>query len=114
MKILLDESLPRKLKYDFDKEHEVLSVREQGWLGKKNGVLLKLMAEYSFDLFITVDKNLQYQQNLEPIPPTIVVLRASDNRRETLSLLIPKILSCCKKEMLKKWLRFSEPKPTLR
>lgn len=96
MKILLDESLPRKLKYDFDKEHEVLSVKEQGWLGKKNGVLLKLMSEYSFDLFITVDKNLQYQQNLEPIPLTIVVLRASDNRRETLSLLIPKIFKLLK------------------
>ena len=94
MKILLDESLPRKLKYDFDNEHEVLSVREQGWLGKKNGVLLKLMSENSFDLFITVDKNLQYQQHLEPIPLTIVVLRASDNRRQTLSLLIPKILNC--------------------
>ena len=93
MKILLDESLPRKLKYDFDSEHEVLSVREQGWLGKKNGVLLKLMSENGFELFITVDKNLQYQQNLEPIPLTIVVLRAADNRRETLSLMIPKIFN---------------------
>lgn len=91
MKILLDESLPRKLKFDFDKEHEVLSVREQGWLGKKNGVLLKLMSGNGFELFVTVDKNLPYQQNLEPIPVTIVVLRAKDNRRETLSLLIPKI-----------------------
>lgn len=91
MKILLDESLPRKLKYDFEKEHEVLSVKEQGWLGKKNGVLLKLMAASGFELFITVDKNLSHQQNLESIPVTIIVLRAKDNRRGTLSLLIPKI-----------------------
>ncbi len=102
MKILPDESVPRKLKYDFDKEHEVSSVREQGWLGKKNGVLLELMSENSFELFITVDKNLQYQQNLEPIPLTIVVLRAKDNRRETLSLLIPKIFTLLQEGNLKK------------
>ena len=102
MKILLDESLPRKLKYYFDNEYEVLSVREQGWLGKKNGVLLKLMSENSFDIFITVDKNLQYQQNLQQFPLTIVVLRASDNRRQTLSLLIPKIFKLLKEGNVKK------------
>ena len=102
MKILLDESLPRKLKYDFDKEHEVLSVRELGWLGKKNGELLRLITENSFELFVTVDKNLQYQQNLEPIPVTIVVLRAKDNRRETLSILIPKIFDLFQEGNIKK------------
>lgn len=40
MKILLDESLPRKLKYDFPEEHIIFSVRDKGWLGKKNGELL--------------------------------------------------------------------------
>ena len=39
MKILLDESLPRKLRNDFNEEHEVLTVRDMGWLGKKNGEL---------------------------------------------------------------------------
>ena len=39
MKILLDESLPRKLRYDFEDEHEVRTVRDMGWLGKKNGEL---------------------------------------------------------------------------
>jgi hypothetical protein len=43
MKILLDESLPRKLKNDFGNEHEVWTVRDRGWLGQKNGALLKLM-----------------------------------------------------------------------
>lgn len=37
MKILLDESLPRKLRYDFGAEHEIWSVRDKGWLGKKMG-----------------------------------------------------------------------------
>jgi len=51
MKILLDESLPRKLRSDFGSEHEVWTVRDKGWIGKKNGVLLKLMTENGFELF---------------------------------------------------------------
>ena len=91
MKILLDESLPRKLRHDFSEGHEVLTVRDMGWLGKKNGELLRLMAENNFGFFITVDRNLPYQQNLQRLPFTIFVLRATDNTRETLRLLIPKI-----------------------
>ena len=62
-----------------------------GWLGKKNGELLKLMTENNFGLFVTVDRNLPYQQNLERFKLTIFVLRAKDNTRNTLRLLIPKI-----------------------
>ncbi|MEX8547238.1 MAG: DUF5615 family PIN-like protein [Mucilaginibacter sp.] len=91
MKILLDESLPRKLKYDFGEEHEVLTVRDMGWLGKKNGKLLKLMTDNRFELFITVDRNLPYQQNLQRLPLTIIVLRAKNNTRETLKRLVPGI-----------------------
>ncbi|MEJ7682288.1 MAG: DUF5615 family PIN-like protein [Segetibacter sp.] len=91
MKILLDESLPRKLRNDFSEEHEVLTVRDMDWLGKKNGELLRLMTENNFTLFITVDRNLPYQQNLTRLTLTIIVLRAKDNTRKTLRLLIPKI-----------------------
>ena len=89
MKILLDESLPRKLRSDFGSEHEVRTVRDKGWLGKKNGELLKLMIADNFQLFITVDKNLPYQQNLDRLPLTIFVLNAKDNRRSSLQKLIP-------------------------
>ena len=91
MKILLDESLPRKLKYDFSEEHEVRTVRDMLWLGKKNGELLKLMTDNNFELFITVDRNLPYQQNLQRLPLTIIVLRAKNNTRQTLKILVPKI-----------------------
>ncbi len=91
MKILLDESLPRKLKNDFGTNHEVWTVRDKAWLGQKNGALLKLMGEDNFELFVTVDRNLQYQQNLDRLPLTIFVLCAADNRRETLAELIPKL-----------------------
>ena len=89
MKILLDESLPRKLRSDFGSEHEVWTVRDKGWLGKKNGELLKLMIADNFKLFITVDKNLPYQQNLDRLPLTIFVLNSKDNRRSSLQKLIP-------------------------
>lgn len=62
-----------------------------GWLGKKNGELLKLMTGSSFEIFVTVDRNLPYQQNLQRLSLTIFVLRSKDNTRETLRLLIPKI-----------------------
>jgi predicted nuclease of predicted toxin-antitoxin system len=89
MKILLDESLPRKLRNDFGKDHEVWTVRDKGWLSKKNGELLKLMINDGFELFVTADQNLQYQQNVEKLPLTIAVLHGSDNRRSTLQTIIP-------------------------
>ena len=92
MKILLDESLPRKLKYDFGVEHAVLTIRDIGWIGKKNGELLSLMIDNGFEIFVTVDRNLQYQQNLERLSITIIVLCAIDNRRKTLQKLIPTFL----------------------
>lgn len=91
MKILLDESLPLKLKYDFDDTHTVVTFRDKGWLGKKNGELLKLMTDDNFDFFVTVDRNLPYQQNLNNLGVTIFVLCAFNNRRDTLKQLIPKI-----------------------
>ena len=91
MKILLDESLPRKLRNDFPVGHEVWTVRDMGWLGKKNGELLKLMIDNSFEVFVTVDRNLPHQQNLQRLLLTTFVLCAKDNTRETLRLLIPKI-----------------------
>lgn len=91
MKILLDESLPGKLRSDFGGGHLVSTVRDKGWLGKKSGDLLNLITENNFDLFITVDRNLRFQQNLQKLSITIIVLCAVNNRRETLQKLIPKI-----------------------
>ncbi len=91
MKILLDESVPRKLAYDFPNGHEVKTVRDMNWLGKKNGELMNLMSENHFEIFITVDRNLPYQQNLQNLTVLICVLRSIDNTRERLRLLIPKL-----------------------
>lgn len=91
MKILLDENLPRKLKADFGSGFIVSTVREMGWLGKKNGELLNLITLNNFDCFITIDKNIRYQQNLNKFNVTIFLLLAKNNRRETLQALILKV-----------------------
>lgn len=76
MKLLLDESLPRRLKNELS-QHEVTTVPERGWAGKTNGELLKL-ASGSFDVFITADQGLEYQQNLTNVEIAVIVLRANE------------------------------------
>ena len=82
MRILLDESLPRRLRLVFA-GHEVVTVAEAGWSSLRNGELLQVAAA-RFDLFVTADQNLQYQQNLATLPLSVAVLIALDNRLETL------------------------------
>ncbi len=89
MKLLLDECLPRKLKYELS-PHEVRTVPEMGRSGIKNGPLLRL-AEPVFDVFVTVDQNLQYQQNLLTTTLAVIVLIAPNNRLETLHPLMPSV-----------------------
>ncbi len=65
---------------------------QAGWAGIKNGRLLKLAAT-AFDVLITVDRNLSFQQNLDGLEIAVVVLRAKSNRFEDLRPLVPKVLS---------------------
>jgi hypothetical protein len=87
MKILLDECPPRKLKREFT-GHEVRTVPEMGWAGVKNGELMK-RAEVEFDLFVTIDGNLEHQQNLRNRALAVVVLCAPNNTFNALSPLVP-------------------------
>lgn len=84
MKILLDENLPIKLKRSFDNSHEVFSVREMGWSGKKNGELLGLLLSANFEVLVTMDKNLSSEQNLNKYPVSIFVLHRVNNKLETI------------------------------
>ena len=87
MRILLDESVPRHLAR-FLKGHEVQTVPRRGWAGVRNGELLRRAAT-EFDVFVTVDQNLQHQQNLSRFPVAVAVLAVHDNRIETLHLSLP-------------------------
>jgi predicted nuclease of predicted toxin-antitoxin system len=91
MKILLDENIPAKIKYDFGHGHEVSTVRDMSWLGKKNGELLGLAAFNGFDIFITLDKKLKNQQNLGKLDLKFIVLLANDNKHETIQPHVDKI-----------------------
>ena len=89
MKVLLDECVPRKLRRELS-EHEVLTVTERGWSGIKNGKLLAL-AEAEFEVFLTIDQNLKYQQNLKAFQIGIILLVARNNRLKTLLPLMPEV-----------------------
>ena len=91
MRILLDESLPRELKEEFP-GHDVETVHDAGWAGLKNGELLRRAAE-RFDLFVTADQNLQYQQNLGALPLSVAVLVAKTNRIQDLRPLAPELIA---------------------
>jgi PIN like domain len=85
MRVLLDECLPQRLRNELD-EFDVSTVTEMGWSGKKNGELLELMAAQHFQIFLTADQNVRYQQNLVSVDVAIIVLVAPTNR---LADLIP-------------------------
>lgn len=91
MKILIDECLPRKLKAELT-DHDVQTIPEVGWAGKKNGELLNLMSGI-YDVFITVDSNMQYQQALAQAKIGFIVLSARNNKLATLIPLMSQVRS---------------------
>jgi len=107
MKILLDESLPLKLIDEFPIDFQVFTVKGMGWLGLKNGELMRNISDSNFDLFVTVDKNLPYQQNLEKISFSIAILEAYNNRLPTLRAIIPKLINVIQMGRLSKVTRIS-------
>ena len=94
MKVLLDECVTRYLKRDFT-GHEVFTVEEAGLKGLKNGLLLQA-ASGKYDALVTVDQNLQYQQNLKTLAMAIIVLKAKRNTYPMLRPLVPQVLETFK------------------
>ncbi len=89
MRILIDECLPRKLKWELP-EHTAFTVQEKGWAGMKNGELLT-RAENEFDVWVTADQNIESQQNLERFDIAVVVLISPRNQLELLLPLMPQL-----------------------
>jgi predicted nuclease of predicted toxin-antitoxin system len=86
MRVLLDECVPKRLRTELT-GHAVRTVAEMGWSGIKNGQLLQRAAA-DFDCFLTVDRNLQFQQRIDTLPLSVLVIQAVDNRLETLRPLM--------------------------
>ena len=91
MKILLDECIDWHLKKDLE-PHETFTVKDLGWSGIVNGELLTKASQHGFKVFITVDKNIQFQQNLRKYNLAVVVFQTRFNRLEFIRLLIPNLL----------------------
>jgi hypothetical protein len=91
MRVLLDECVPRALRRELP-GHEVKTVAEAGWAGVKNGQLLKLAAT-RFDILITVDRNLEYQQNFAGLSLAVIVIHAPSNDVALLRPLMPAVLA---------------------
>lgn len=91
MKVLLDECVDRRLAWEIV-GHDVKTVPDVGWAALKNGDLLA-RAEQEFDAFVTVDRNLPFQQDLSRFSVAVIVLRAPSNRLSDLRGLMPQLLA---------------------
>jgi hypothetical protein len=87
MKIIIDECVPSIVKKRLP-SRDIVTVQEMGWAGVKNGKLLRLVAA-DFDVFITSDKNLRHQQNLDSFDLAVVLLPT--NQVPAVEALLPKI-----------------------
>jgi predicted nuclease of predicted toxin-antitoxin system len=90
VRVLLDECVDWRLAREIA-GHGVKTARQMGWTTIKNGELLALAAEH-FDVFVTVDRNLAFQQNLAAFSIAVIVLRARTNRLADLKPLVPNLL----------------------
>ena len=89
MRVLLDEQLPRRLVRELT-GHDVRTVQQQGWAGLQNGELLRGAADEGLQVFLTGDRNLQFQQNLVRARIDFVILVAPSNKIEDLLPLVPR------------------------
>jgi len=90
VRILIDECLPKQLKAWLAGTHEAVTVQEAGWANVKNGKLLRLANDAGFDVFITADKNMYYQQNFAGLRISAVVIPS--NRKLLAQRGVPALL----------------------
>jgi hypothetical protein len=91
VRVFLDECIDWRLARDIV-GHDVKTARQMSWTAIKNGELLALASE-QFDVFVTVDRNLSFQQNLTSFSIAVVVLKAKTNRLADPRSLVPNVLA---------------------
>ena len=110
MKLLIDESVDHELAAHFPDRFEVKTVTEMGWSGTDNGELLRIAADAGFEALITVDKNIEFQQNLNNLPTAIVILSTPRSVIDYLKPLIPEVSSILEAGPDKKLIKVQGPK----
>ena len=91
MRVLLDECVPKRLGRELT-GHAVRTVPQEGWSGKKNGELLRLMSAAGFEVLLTVDQGIRHQQNLQAAGVAVVVMFGASNQLADLAPLMPDVL----------------------
>jgi len=91
MKILLDECVTKKVK-DLLKGHSIFTIGQMDWKGLQNGMLIKRAEQRNFDILLTIDKNICYQQNTSKYNIAIVALNTSNSNFESVQEYIPNFL----------------------
>lgn len=112
MRVLFDHCVPRRFKRLIP-GHEVSTAYELGWASLKNGALLK-QAAARFEVFVTVDQNVQFQQNLADLPLPVVVLVAADNRFATLAPYASKLLELFSQPLARELIRVESAQRVVR
>lgn len=107
MRVLLDHCVPRRFGRLLP-VHEVKTAFEMGWASLSNGALLA-QARLSFDVFVTVDQNVPFQQNLMALPLPVVVMAAPNNRLETLSPYAKPLLAILAQPLNRELVRMESP-----
>ncbi|HVL38178.1 MAG TPA: DUF5615 family PIN-like protein [Fimbriimonadaceae bacterium] len=92
MRVLLDEHLPMRLATRLV-GHSVSTVQGEGWSGAENGTLLAKAVDAGFEVLVTNDKSIEYQQNIAKLQLAVVVFGAPSNKIEDLEPLVPSVLA---------------------
>jgi predicted nuclease of predicted toxin-antitoxin system len=92
MKLLIDENLPHKLRNALN-GHACFTTAYMGWSGISNGEPLRIAAANGFDAVISNDRGLEYQQNQDAFPVSVVVLLAKDNKLRTIESMVPALIT---------------------
>jgi hypothetical protein len=91
MKLLLDECIPRKFKNHLP-GHESYTEPEAGFAGKKNGELLVLAEESGFEVFVTIDRGIEHEQNFAHRTIAMILVHAKSSRLADLLPRVPEVL----------------------
>jgi hypothetical protein len=110
VRILLDHCLPRRLKHALT-VHEAATAAEMGCDRLRNGELLAAVAAGGFELFLTIDKNLKFQQNLATLPVAVAVLMAQTNRFGDLAGFLPALEEALKTIQPRTLVEITVPNP---
>ena len=93
MKVLLDESVPKRLALFFPDPFDVYTVQRMGWAGRSNGDLLRLAAGHGFGALVTVDQGIEHQQSAGSLQVPVVIMIAVRTRLRELEPLVPRVVA---------------------